>query len=55
MSPNETRRTSYGDFQSCFRGWQMSQGIDPDEAARGRIGRDDLDALMAKFPDEVAH
>ncbi len=55
MSPNEVRSTSYGDFQAAFRGWQLSQGIDPEEQTRGRIRHDDLKSLMARFPDEVMH
>lgn len=55
LSPLEVRRTGYGDFQAAFRGWQMSQGIEPEGSKQGRIMRDDLRALMDKYPDEVVH
>lgn len=55
MSPNEVRVTTFGDLQAAFRGWQMSQGIDPESASRGSFDRSDLNGLMARFPDEAVH
>ena len=55
MSPNEVRMTTFGDLQAGFRGWQMSQGIDPEAASRADFGRSELDVLMSRFPDEVVH
>ncbi len=50
--PSEFWNATPTELYSAIRGWQASQGIDPDEEDTGAaLTRDELDDLMEQYPD----
>lgn len=48
--PAEVRAASLADFAAAQDGWARAQGIDPGPT---RQDLDDLEALMARYPDKA--